>query len=304
MKLLNIFKRIVFVSAAFLLLMSCSKSDESIVIPPSQNQPAEVLTAFEWSKVELQFIEGHAHGMPTSTGGGYFHGNPAVDEIVHTNPVQTLVFENKNGVAVPSPNNKPVRWQGISVVDGKPDPATSLYGLKIIYYDKNGEIINEEFEKDNFQHFFTYSNLEKNINAPKDLVLPQEKSVLNYIYRDTAPLNFMPQNGREVAQNLSKKSVGLKGVFHPTEYGKFVNFTLNIILVKRDNEEIIPFNNPPQRGRLLTLNLPVHIFNDTRENEDQYYENAAKEYGVSAEVIMNEDDIKVEFDPETGVIYM
>ena len=260
----------------------------------------------KWHKMEIQFIEGHSHGKVTATS-GYFHGNPEIADVKYLKPVQKFVFENKDGKPVASEENKPLRWQSRAAGT---DVGTSLYGIKIVYYDANGKRINEQFATDHYQHFFLVENITKNVNAPADKVLPTADQVLSFVYRDTNPesedYNIKAPNLRDV-----KDPVGFKGVFEPEV--PHINFDLRIVLAhfSKENDKLVggnarAFNQLPTAITKETdVLIPIHVY--TQRASDAYLEEAAKEFGVTTEDIEKDEEIILEVDPHgegASPIYM
>ncbi|GET45103.1 DUF4625 domain-containing protein [Capnocytophaga felis] len=265
---------------------------ESLTVVAAKETPSAV----KWHKMEIAFIEGHSHGRVTATS-GYFHGNPEIPEVKYLKPVQKFVFENKEGKIVGSEENKPLRWQ--ARVKGS-QVGTSLYGIKIVYYDAQGNRINEQFATGNHQHFFLVEEITKNVNAPADKQLPQADKVLSFVYRDTQPESedYKPKspNLRDV-----QDPVGLKGVFEPEV--SHINFNLRIVLVHFNdaNPKLVggktrAFNELPASAQKETdVMVPVHIY--TERGSNGYIGEAAKEFGVTEDDIEADEDIILEVDP-------
>ncbi|MFK8297524.1 DUF4625 domain-containing protein [Capnocytophaga cynodegmi] len=265
---------------------------EVITVKAKEETPMVV----KWHKMEISFIEGHSHGKVTSTK-GYFHGNPEIPEVKYLKPVQKIVFENKDGKIVASEDNKPLRWQ--SRVAGA-EVGTSLYGIRIVYFDAEGNRINERFATDHHQHFFLVEDITKNINAAADKVLPEANQVLSFVYRDT---QLDSEDYKPKAPNLRdvKDPIGLKGVFEPEV--SHINFNLRIVLAhftgenpKLINGEVRTFNQLPVSIEKETdVLVPVRIY--TQRASKKYLDEAAKEFGVTKADIEADEDIILEVDP-------
>ncbi|ATA90992.1 hypothetical protein CGC56_01680 [Capnocytophaga canimorsus] len=273
---------------------------EVITVKAKEETPMVV----KWHKMEISFIEGHSHGVTATK--GYFHGNPEIPEVKYLKPVQKIVFENKEGKIVASENNKPLRWQA-RVEETK---GLSLYGIKIVYFDAEGNRINEQFATDRHQHFFLAQNITKNVNAPADKVLPQPSQVLSFIYRDTQPESEDFNKNSPNLRNF-KDPVGLKGIFEPDV--PHVNFNLRIVLAhftgensKLINGEVRAFNQLPVSIEKETdVLVPVHVY--TQRASKKYLEEAAKEFGVTKADINADENIILEVDPHgegASPIYM
>lgn len=303
MKKINSILKNIFLISLTAFAVSCGKDNVEIATPDNQgntstenkNEEAESNSLeLKWAKAELQFIEGHSHGSVTASR-GYFHGNPEIEELRYLKPIQKLVFNNVNGEIKPSEDNQPVRWQSSNEAGG------SLYGLKIVYYNERGERINEDFANNRHQHFFTIDEITANINAPSGYVLPKKEEILSYVYRDTNPENADYNTKSSNLRDNVNDPVGLKGVFVPKK--AYVNFNLIIKLIKFAegkkslNGQTRDFNSTPPSGKPQAIfTIPIKVFHN-RSDYHTFYENASKEYGVTAEIIEEEEEIIVEVDP-------
>lgn len=242
----------------------------------------------EWSKVEITFTQGHAHGELTATK-GYFHGNSSPEEVKYLKAQQKLVFYNKDGNIEADQANQPIRWKAMA--NGQPNSA--LYGIRIMYFNEKGENINNEVAELH-QHFFLAKNLRKNQNAPQDYQIPSDDSFIRFIYRDTT------KDELEYKGNLRSENdpVGLKGVFEASV--PYVDFDLRIILahfvVAEERQKGHPFNKMPLdvAQKEAEFTIPVRVYTKIGSgNED-----VKKEFGITDQDIENDEDILVSIDPE------
>lgn len=229
----------------------------------------------EWAKVTFKFTKGHLHGAN-------FHADPINPKTKYFTTVQEISYEiNEKGDVVPSTQD-PIRF-----IQGRE------YGLEITYYNKKGEIVNQEFVSEKMapmhQHFFMVKNVKSLEGNPLNL---QTLDLLSYTYRDTSSWDKMIRNGGELRD--AKDPIGLKGYFHIKE--KYTNFDLNVILVhiingnKLDDEgNPYPFHNPSKRilgVQDLNLNIPVRVYaahpRGDYEIED-LIKDIAKEFNISYE---------------------
>ncbi|MDO4783209.1 MAG: DUF4625 domain-containing protein [Capnocytophaga felis] len=275
---------------------------ESLTVVAAKETPSAV----KWHKMEIAFITGHSHGLTATS--GYFHGNPEIKEVKYLKPTQKFVFENKEGKIVASTENTPIRWQARA--DDEKQKGSALYGIKIVYYDAQGNRINEQFATGSHQHFFLVEDVTKNINAPADKQLPQADKVLSFLYRDTNP-ESQDYNRRNPNLRDVNDPVGLKGVFEAEE--AYINFNLRIVLARFTNEnpklvngKTRVFNQLPVSAQVDTdVKIPVHIY--TKHGSREYLKEAATEFSTTEEQIDADEDIIVEVDPhgpEGSPVYM
>lgn len=266
----------------------------------------QTTSSAKWHKMEISFIQGHSHGKVTATK-GYFHGNPDVPEVKYLKPVQKIVFENQAGKIVASAQNEPLRWRGRAKGTAS---GTSLYGIRIVYFDAEGNKLNEQFATDHYQHFFSAENITKNVNAPDNKVLPNASEVLSFVYRDT-PTDSEDYNTKKRNLRDIKDPIGLKGVFEAEV--SYINFNLRIVLAHFTGATPKLLNGEPRAfGELPTsiekevdVLVPVHVYTETGSRT--YLDEAAKEFGVTKADIEADEDTLVEVDPhgpDASPIYM
>lgn len=250
----------------------------------------------EWAKVVFTFREGHLHGKK-------FHGNPFSEAIPHLKSKQEYAFIVDEKGNVQPEKDTPIRMV-----------ANSHYALEITYYNKKGEIINGEFTTKEMaplhQHFFISKDV-KHIHSGAAI---SNINNLDYTYRDTNPWNE-PFNSSTNNLRSEKDPIGLKGYFFVKD--AYQTFDLNVILIhvisgtKLDsNGNPYPFNRPS--GRLLAtqdlnLKLPVRIYTkhaDTDAELQQYYEDIAKEFGITVEQAMDEVEAVWDIPFESGNYWM
>ncbi len=283
-----------FLKYTFLLVVmatafsACSKDDEP--------------TTFSWSRLEVRFTKGHSHG--------YFHGNPDYP-VKYLKTVQHFYFDNINGVPTPAANNPTaIRWEGADVVveDHHDDEdeeehhhhsnaGVSLYGVELIFYDKNGNRVNTQLTTGEaakrYQFFFIANNF---VAVASNTTVPTQAEALSYKYRDTNPEDLYIKGGGGIDKNpnapkgvLRQEQIGLKGFFEVKR--TYVNFDLQIVLgIFATKPADLAYNTVPN-NKILDVKIPIHIYHDIIA-EDKQIEDAVREFGVSkAEIEKDQDDI-------------
>ncbi|WP_454960593.1 hypothetical protein [Capnocytophaga leadbetteri] len=267
---------------------ACSKDDEP--------------TTFSWSRLEVRFTKGHSHG--------YFHGNPDYP-VKYLKTVQHFYFDNINGVPTPAANNPTaIRWEGADVVveDHHDDEdeeehhhhsnaGVSLYGVELIFYDKNGNRVNTQLTTGEaakrYQFFFIANNF---VAVASNTTVPTQAEALSYKYRDTNPEDLYIKGGGGIDKNpnapkgvLRQEQIGLKGFFEVKR--TYVNFDLQIVLgIFATKPADLAYNTVPN-NKILDVKIPIHIYHDIIA-EDKQIEDAVREFGVSkAEIEKDQDDI-------------
>ena len=283
-----------FLKYTFLLVVmatafsACSKDDEP--------------TTFSWSRLEVRFTKGHSHG--------YFHGNPDYP-VKYLKTVQHFYFDNINGVPTPAANNPTaIRWEGADVVveDHHDDEdeeehhhhsnaGVSLYGVELIFYDKNGNRVNTQLTTGEaakrYQFFFIANNF---VAVASNTTVPTQAEALNYKYRDTNPEELYIKGGAGIDKNpnapkgvLRQEQIGLKGFFEVKR--TYINFDLRIILGYFSSKPADLAYNTVPNNKILDVKIPIHIYHDIIA-EDKQIEDAVREFGVSkAEIEKDQDDI-------------
>ena len=261
-----ILKISLFLLFVTITLNSCSKDkdpENPIITDP---------TEFAWSKLEVRFTKGHSHG--------YFHGDPDYP-VKYLKTVQHFYFENKNGVITPATDDQ----AGIS-----------LSGVELIFYDKNGKRVNSLLstgEAPNHYQFFFIAN---NFTAvASNTTVPTQAEALRYKYRDTNPEELyikgggFDKNPNAPKGELRKEQIGLKGFFEIKR--SYVNFDLQIVLGYFATKPTDLAYNTMPTNKIMEVKIPIHIYTDLLA-EDKLVEDAVREFGVTREeIIKDQDDI-------------
>ena len=235
-KIYNLLKYTLLVVVLATAFTACSKEDEP--------------TSFAWSRLEVRFTKGHSHG--------YFHGNPDYP-VKYLKTVQHFYFNNVNGVPTPDANNPTaIRWEGTDVIPEEhhneaggehhddedededhhhhSNAGVSLYGVELIFYDKNGNRVNTQLTTGEaakrYQFFFIANNF---VAVASNTTVPTQAEALNYKYRDTNPEELYIKGGAGIDKNpnapkgvLRQEQIGLKGFFEVKR--TYINFDLQIVL--------------------------------------------------------------------------
>ncbi|UZD38240.1 hypothetical protein OL230_10280 [Capnocytophaga ochracea] len=272
-----ILKISLFLLFVTITLNSCSKDkdpENPIITDP---------TEFAWSKLEVRFTKGHSHG--------YFHGDPDYP-VKYLKTVQHFYFENKNGVITPATDNPTaIRWKGTNDQAG-----ISLSGVELIFYDKDGKRVNSLLstgEAPNHYQFFFIAN---NFTAvASNTTVPTQAEALRYKYRDTNPEELyikgggFDKNPNAPKGELRKEQIGLKGFFEIKR--SYVNFDLQIVLGYFATKPTDLAYNTMPTNKIMEVKIPIHIYTDLLA-EDKLVEDAVREFGVTREeIIKDQDDI-------------
>ncbi len=272
-----ILKISLFLLFVTITLNSCSKDkdpENPIITDP---------TEFAWSKLEVRFTKGHSHG--------YFHGDPDYP-VKYLKTVQHFYFENKNGVITPATDNPTaIRWKGTNDQAG-----ISLSGVELIFYDKDGKRVNAQLstgEAPNHYQFFFIAN---NFTAvASNTTVPTQAEALRYKYRDTNPEELyikgggFDKNPNAPKGELRKEQIGLKGFFEIKR--SYVNFDLQIVLGYFATKPTDLAYNTMPTNKIMEVKIPIHIYTDLLA-EDKLVEDAVREFGVTREeIIKDQDDI-------------
>ena len=272
-----ILKISLFLLFVTITLNSCSKDKDP------QNPIITNPTEFAWSKLEVRFTKGHSHG--------YFHGDPDYP-VKYLKTVQHFYFENKNGVITPATDNPTaIRWKGTNDQAG-----ISLSGVELIFYDKDGKRVNSLLstgEAPNHYQFFFIAN---NFTAvASNTTVPTQAEALRYKYRDTNPEELyikgggFDKNPNAPKGELRKEQIGLKGFFEIKR--SYVNFDLQIVLGYFATKPTDLAYNTMPTNKIMEVKIPIHIYTDLLA-EDKLVEDAVREFGVTREeIIKDQDDI-------------
>ena len=299
-----------FLKYTFLLVVmatafsACSKDDEP--------------TTFSWSRLEVRFTKGHSHG--------YFHGNPDYP-VKYLKTVQHFYFDNINGVPTPAANNPTaIRWEGTDVVvedhhddededegyhSHQHNAGVSLYGIELIFYDKNGKRVNAQLSTgknpDRYQFFFIADNFAA---VASNTTVPTQAEALDYKYRDTNPEELYIKGGAGIDNNpnapkgvLRKEQIGLKGFFEIKR--AYVNFDLQIVLGYFATKPAgLTYSTLPA-NKVMEVKIPIHIYTDIIA-EDEQIEDAMREFGATkAEIEKDRNDIlSSTLDPESSGTFL
>ena len=301
-------------SIAF-ISFSCNKNDDQVTPPSKQNPQTTTSTTTStsttastatqtfvttWSKLEVRFTKGHSHG--------YFHGNPDYP-VKYLKTVQHFYFNNVNGVPTPDANNPTaIRWEGTDVIpeDHHDDEdeeehhhhsnaGVSLYGVELIFYDKNGNRVNTQLTTGEaakrYQFFFIANNF---VAVASNTTVPTQAEALNYKYRDTNPEDLYIKGGAGIDKNpnapkgvLRQEQIGLKGFFEVKR--TYINFDLRIVLGYFSSKPADLAYNTVPNNKILDVKIPIHIYTDILK-EDKLLEDAMREFGVSQEEIEKDQD--------------
>ncbi len=241
-------------------LISCTKDAK---------EPVDEMSSLghdNWAKVSFIFSEGEI------IEGGIFNAYKN-DKNLDFKTVQKYVFISENQEV--KSYNKPIK-----LVSGK------TYGLEIKYYNNHNMLINSQFTTAEMapihQHFF--------ITDPEKGTLKQtEKNTINYVYRDTNPIDKMLSD-KGVVLRGENDPIGLKGYFNVLKKSPY-NFDLNVILVHilgknklNDNGKPFPFYAPSLRiigTRDFSQKIPVKIFTD--KDSPNFIYDISKEFNISEE---------------------
>ena len=231
----------------------------------------------------MRFTKGHSHG--------YFHGDPDYP-VKYLKTVQHFYFENKNGVITPATDNPTaIRWKGTNDQAG-----ISLSGVELIFYDKNGKRVNSLLstgEAPNHYQFFFIANNFKAVAS--NTTVPTQAEALRYKYRDTNPEELyikgggFDKNPNAPKGELRKEQIGLKGFFEIKR--SYVNFDLQIVLGYFATKPTDLAYNTMPTNKIMEVKIPIHIYTDLLA-EDKLVEDAVREFGVTREeIIKDQDDI-------------
>lgn len=169
----------------------------------------------------------------------------------------SLTFDGKNVVAS---QTKPILLE-----EGK------AYSMEFFYYNRKGELMNEEYIEPLMapihQHFF----VPKNITKVKGGEQATKENLISYVYRDTEPYDKY-YGEPNVKLRDAKDPIGLKGYF--TVNKAYQKFFLNVVLAHiikgtklYDNGTPRPFNDESLRGDMrattdLETQIPMYVFTD------------------------------------------
>lgn len=273
---------------------------------------------FAWSKLEVRFTKGHSHG--------YFHGNPDYP-VKYLKTVQRFYFENKNGVVTPAADNPTaIRWEGTNVVEEdhhdegedeqdhhshQHNAGVSLYGIELIFYDKNGKRVNSQLSTgdapNHYQFFFKADNF---VAVAGNTAVPTQAEALDYKYRDTNPEELYIKGGKNIDKNqnapkgvLREEKIGLKGFFEVKR--TYVNFDLNIVLGYFNTKPAdLTYNTLPDNKK-LDIKIPIHIYTDILK-EDKQLEDAIREFGATKEEVEKDqnDILSSDLSPESSGTFL
>ena len=319
-------------SIAF-ISFSCNKNDDKIT-PPSKQTPQTATsttasTATQtfvttWSKLEVRFTKGHSHG--------YFHGNPDYP-VKYLKTVQHFYFNNVNGVPTPDANNPTaIRWEGTDVIPEEhhneaggehhddedeeehhhhSNAGVSLYGVELIFYDKNGNRVNTQLTTGEaakrYQFFFIANNF---VAVASNTTVPTQAEALNYKYRDTNPEDLYIKGGAGIDKNpnapkgvLRQEQIGLKGFFEVKR--TYINFDLRIVLGYFSSKPADLAYNTVPNNKILDVKIPIHIYTDILK-EGNLVEDAVREFGVSEKEIQKDQDdiIASDLSPESSGTFL
>lgn len=262
------------------------------------------------TKITLKMYQGHLHS-PTSF---HYVPGPTGFNIKQMGFEREISFEYKDG-----------QWK---VADGdagwllliglnkkvmtKPDDfPTPVYGLWIQYFDKDNKEITSEFARpDDYQHFFTMSDIEV-LPLGEPLTAEEKaaptKTLMGHVYRDTTPWDKSADQ-KQAKFNDDKHPIGLKGIFYFAK--SYVKFNFNIDLWDAKGHKLdgsgkaSPFYMPNEDIKkngehLLSLSIPVYIPGD-----NAFYEtisDIATDEEELAEVNLEDQDQKFQ---ETAKYFM
>lgn len=319
-------------SIAF-ISFSCNKNDDQVTPPSKQNpQTATSTTASTatqtfvttWSRLEVRFTKGHSHG--------YFHGNPDYP-VKYLKTVQHFYFNNVNGVPTPDANNPTaIRWEGTDVIPEEhhneaggehhddedeeehhhhSNAGVSLYGVELIFYDKNGNRVNTQLTTGEaakrYQFFFIANNF---VAVASNTTVPTQAEALNYKYRDTNPEDLYIKGGAGIDKNpnapkgvLRQEQIGLKGFFEVKR--TYINFDLQIVLGYFSSKPADLAYNTVPNNKILDVKIPIHIYTDILK-EGNLVEDAVREFGVSEKEIQKDQDdiIASDLSPESSGTFL
>ena len=239
----NVFKRWTFLLLAIISFsfISCNRADE---LPPAPTDEGNTLGHDQWGKVEFIITKGHLHGTS-------FHGNVSGDD-PYFKGTQRFTFEVDNTGNIVRKNT-----DGKILAKGE-EPVLMVghlnYAMEIIYYNKQGKRINNQFTTKEMlpihQHFFTVKEY-TDLNTGK-VIKPTPAELMSYTYRDTTPEDLMIGHfvpGTTQASKLTNDPLGLKGYF--THKRGRTKFEMNIMLAHllkgnkyTNNGKAWPFNEP------------------------------------------------------------
>ena len=310
-KIYNLLKYTLLVAVLATAFTACSKEDEP--------------TSFAWSRLEVRFTKGHSHG--------YFHGNPDYP-VKYLKTVQHFYFNNVNGVPTPDANNPTaIRWEGTDVIPEEhhneaggehhddedededhhhhSNAGVSLYGVELIFYDKNGNRVNTQLTTGEaakrYQFFFIANNF---VAVASNTTVPTQAEALSYKYRDTNPEELYIKGGAGIDKNpnapkgvLRQEQIGLKGFFEVKR--TYINFDLQIVLgIFAAKSADLAYNTVPN-NKILDVKIPIHIYTDILK-EYNLVEDAMREFGVSKEEIEKDqsDILHSNLSPESSGTFL
>ena len=240
--------------------------------------------------------------------------------------VQHFYFDNINGVPTPAANNPTaIRWEGTDVVveehhddededegyhSHQHNAGVSLYGIELIFYDKNGKRVNAQLSTgknpDRYQFFFIADNFAA---VASNTTVPTQAEALDYKYRDTNPEELyikggsFDKNPNAPKGVLRQEQIGLKGFFEVKR--TYINFDLRIVLgLFASKPANLTYNTVPA-NKVLDVKIPIHIYTDLLR-EDKTVEDAVREFGVSKEEIEKDqnDILSSNLSPESSGTFL
>ena len=291
------------------LSVSCSKDDNKVTPPTTQSSTTTATTTStttatteefvaKWSRLEVRFTKGHSHG--------YFHGNPDYP-VKYLKTVQRFYFENKNGVITPASDNPTaIRWEGSNDQAG-----VSLSGIELIFYDKEGKLINSLLTTGQAPNHYQFFFIADNFTAvASNTTVPTQAEALRYKYRDTNPEELYIKGGAGIDNNpnapkgvLRKEQIGLKGFFEIKR--AYVNFDLQIVLGYFATKPAgLTYSTLPT-NKVIEVKVPIHIYHDIIA-EDKQIEDAVREFGVSKDEIEKDynDILSSDLSPESSGTFL
>jgi len=248
------------------------------------------------------------------------------EPVKYLKTVQHFYFDNINGVPTPAANNPTaIRWEGTDVVveehhddededegyhSHQHNAGVSLYGIELIFYDKNGKRVNAQLSTgknpDRYQFFFIADNFAA---VASNTTVPTQAEALDYKYRDTNPEELyikggsFDKNPNAPKGVLRQEQIGLKGFFEVKR--TYINFDLRIVLgLFASKPANLTYNTVPA-NKVLDVKIPIHIYTDLLR-EDKTVEDAVREFGVSKEEIEKDqnDILSSNLSPESSGTFL
>lgn len=267
--------------------------------PEKPNQPEGPVTGklnkTKATKIKIKMYEGHLH---SATSFHYVPG-PSGFKIPNMKFEKEITLEYRGDKWVVAEGD--MTWLLLvelnpAAIKGPGALPAPVYGMWIQYFDKNNREITEEFAgKDEYQHFFTLTDVEA-LPLGKPMTEDDKKTekLMHHTYRDTTPFNKSGEKEGATFHN-DKQSVGLKGIFY--FHRSRMKFNLQIDLWDTKGHKVDPktgkasvYHTPSEDLRkhgehVISLSIPVYMPGD-----NHFYE-AISDLAYTEEEV---EDVKME----------